>query len=332
MKPAHTKIPDCRSLPHLVIVIPCYNEEDILPVTLNTILSFLHNCTNDGIIRSDSSVLCVDDGSRDNTWSIISSHSLSNEHIEGIKLSKNSGHQTALMAGISAAKDCDIVVSIDADLQDDISVIRDMIAAWRAGSDIVYGVRDKRQTDTFFKRNTALAFYSLMQIMGVNLIKNHADFRLMDRAALNALLEYKERNLFLRGIVPLIGFSSSCIYYARLERSAGESKYPLSRMISLATEGITSLSVTPLRAIAAAGVFISGFSVLAICYALLMRAAGETVAGWASVTIAIFFMGGVQMLSLGIIGEYIGKIYLETKGRPLFHTEKTTWSPADNDK
>ncbi|NHO33534.1 glycosyltransferase [Acetobacter sp. LMG 1636] len=305
--------------------MPCYNEEEILPHTLANVAIFFAKCVQDGVIDPDSFVLCVDDGSRDTTWDLVIQAAKADPRVRGTKLSRNTGHQTALVAGLSAVRDCDVIVSIDADLQDDLLVIRDMLAAWRNGYDIVYGVRNERKTDTLFKRETARIFYRLMLLMGVNLVPNHADFRLMDRRALDALLEYGERNLFLRGLVPLIGFPSTSVYYARLERTAGESKYPLSRMIGLAVEGITSLSVTPLRIIALTGILISSFAVLAICYALVGKGTGHTVPGWTSVTIAIFFMGGVQMLSLGIIGEYIGKIYLETKRRPRYHVENATW-------
>lgn len=270
-------------------------------------------------------MLCVDDGSRDDTWALIEKASQTDPQVRGMKLSRNMGHQTALVAGLSTVTNFDVVVSIDADLQDDLFAIRDMLAAWQNGYDIVYGVRSERKTDTLFKRETAQMFYRLMLFMGVNLIPNHVDFRLMDRRACDALLEYEERNLFLRGLVPLLGFPSTSVYYSRLERTAGESKYPLSRMVSLAVEGVTSLSVTPLRIIAFTGILISSIAVLAICYALVGKETGHTVPGWTSVTIAIFFMGGVQMLSLGIIGEYIGKIYLETKRRPRYHIENATW-------
>ncbi|WP_408744714.1 glycosyltransferase family 2 protein [Acetobacter fabarum] len=262
----------------------------------------------------------------------MASASKNNPSIRGLKLSRNTGHQTALVAGLSSVPDCDVSISIDADLQDDLLAIRDMLGAWRNGYDIVYGVRNERKTDTLFKRKTAQMFYRLMLFMGVDLIPNHADFRLMDRRALDALLEYRERNLFLRGLVPLIGFPSTSVYYARLKRTAGESKYPLSRMIGLAVQGITSLSVTPLRIIALIGLLISSLAILAIAYALISKETAHAIPGWTSVTIAIFFMGGVQMLSLGIIGDYIGKIYLETKRRPLYHVENLTWAATKNDK
>lgn len=295
-------------------------------------MKFLIGCIQEGVVHLNSYLLCIDDGSTDTTWDIIASASKKNPSIRGLKLSRNNGHQTALIAGLSSVPDCDVNISIDADLQDDLLAILDMLAAWRNGYDIVYGVRNERKADTLFKRKTAQIFYKSMLFMGVDLIPDHADFRLLDRRALDALLEYRERNLFLRGLVPLIGFPSTSVYYARLKRTAGESKYPLSRMIGLAIQGVTSLSVTPLRIIALVGLLISSLAVLAIVYALISKETAHTIPGWTSVTIAIFFMGGVQMLSLGIIGEYIGKIYLETKRRPLYHVEKLTFDAITNDK
>ncbi|OUJ01143.1 glycosyltransferase [Acetobacter cibinongensis] len=312
-------------LPCLAIVMPCYNEEAILPHTFTHITKFLLMCIQEAVIHPSSYVLCVDDGSSDSTWEIIASNSKTSPLIRGLKLSRNQGHQTALIAGLSNILDCDVSVSIDADLQDDLLAISAMLSAWRNGYDIVYGVRNERKTDTFFKRKTAEIFYRSMLFMGANLTVNHADFRLMDRRAVNALLNYKERNLFLRGLVPLIGFPSTSVHYARQQRIAGKSKYPLSRMLCLAVQGITSLSVIPLRIIAFVGLLISSFALLAIVYAIISKVTGHTMPGWTSITISIFFMGGVQMLSLGVIGEYIGKIYLETKQRPLYHVESLTW-------
>ncbi|MCP1215542.1 glycosyltransferase family 2 protein [Acetobacter orientalis] len=244
-------------------------------------------------------------------------------YIRGIKLSRNMGHQTALLAGLNATSSCAAVISIDADLQDDIYAIRKMLDAWQNGFEIVYGVRDDRSTDTVFKRQTAKFFYKIMHLLGIELVSQHADFRLLDHKALQALLQYNENNLFLRGLIPLIGFSTTSVHYSRLKRIAGTSKYPLARMISLAVEGITSLSVAPLRAIAIIGLFVTSIATLCIVYALLTKLFSHAVSGWTSVTIAIFFMGGVQMLSLAIIGEYIGKIYLETKRRPRYHIQST---------
>lgn len=310
--------------PRLAIVMPCYNEEEILESTISKVELFYNTCINEKLISTDSYLLLVDDGSKDKTWKIIYNQSKKSSNIIGLKLSRNKGHQIALLAGLEAVNNCDVIVSMDADLQDDIQTIKDMITCWKNGFDVVYGVRGDRTSDSFFKRETAQLFYRLMLFMGVNLVSNHADFRMMDKRALEALLEYHERNLFLRGLVPLIGFQSTTVEYTRLERIAGETKYPISRMLALAIEGITSFSVTPLRFISLIGLIISIFSFLMIPYALFGKINGHTVPGWASVSVAIFFMGGVQMLSLGIIGEYIGKIYLETKRRPRYHVEINT--------
>ncbi|MDG6094734.1 glycosyltransferase family 2 protein [Acetobacter sp. AN02] len=319
-----------RTQQRIGIVVPCYNEEEILPDTFRQLLHFLETVVTEGIAGSDSFILCVDDGSRDTTWDLIRQQAATSDHIRGIRLSRNSGHQQALAAGLRTARNCDAVISIDADLQDDLSVVRDMLTAWRSGSQVVCGVRKSRHTDTVFKRRTAAMFYSFMHIMGVDLIPDHADFRLLDHDALQALLEYRERNLFLRGLIPLIGFSVTTIYYDRLPRTAGETKYPLRRMLSLAVEGITSFSITPLRIIALSGLMISGLSLLAIIFAIVRELTGHTVTGWSSIVSAIFFMGGVQMLSLGIIGEYIGKIYLETKMRPGYHIRDSVNPPLQD--
>ncbi|OUI83427.1 glycosyltransferase family 2 protein [Acetobacter orientalis] len=310
--------------PCLVVVMPCYNEEEVLPRTFGVMSVLLARYVASGLVAASSYVLCVDDGSRDQTWKLISNESDTNGYIQGLKLSRNCGHQNALLAGLSSVPEAQIIVSLDADLQDDPAVIHDMILAWQAGHDVVYGARNDRASDTLFKRQTANVFYKIMLSMGVNIVPNHADFRLLDRVALNALLEYNERNLFLRGLVPLIGFSSTVVYYSRSARLAGESKYPLRKMIGFAVQGITSFSITPLRMISACGLIISLLSVVAILYVIFEKFMGHVVLGWTSVTLAIFFMGGVQMLSLGVIGEYIGKIYLETKNRPNFHVEKRT--------
>ena len=313
--------------PCLVVVMPCYNEEDVLPHTFKVMSALLARWVETGLVAPSSHLLCVDDGSRDKTWPLISTMSAETPCIRGLKLSRNCGHQNALLAGLTSATDGQVIVSLDADLQDDPEVIGAMLAAWREGHDVVYGARNDRKSDTAFKRGTANLFYRIMLAMGVNIVPNHADFRLLDRKALDALLSYDERNLFLRGLVPLIGFSSKVVYYARAERFAGESKYPLHRMIGLAVQGVTSLSITPLRMIAACGLIISVLSVVGILYVLLSKLTGHVVMGWTSMAIAIFFMGGVQMLSLGIIGEYIGKIYLETKNRPRFHIEAKAGTP-----
>ncbi|WNK45723.1 glycosyltransferase family 2 protein [Pantoea agglomerans] len=309
--------------PKLDILVPCYNEEDVFSYCLTELQGVLNNLITQDMIASHSSITFIDDGSRDMTWNLISEASFQSSSIKGIKLSCNRGHQIALLAGLNES-DADIIISIDADLQDDTSVIEKMVRCYLDGYDIVYGVRSDRKTDTGFKRHTAEFFYRTMNWMGVKQIPNHADYRLLSRRALDALLEYKEQNLYIRGLVPLVGFKSNKIFYSRAARLAGESKYPLKKMLGLAVEGITSLTVTPLRTIAALGFGISFFSVFAALYALIEKFSGNTVEGWTSVMIAIFFLGGVQMLSLGVIGEYIGKIYMETKERPKYFIEEKT--------
>lgn len=310
-----------RSIPVLSIIVPCYNEQEIFDYSLKTLSSLLENLIKRNLISERSYLLFVDDGSKDDTWNLIYNASKSFERVKGIKLSRNKGHQVALLAGLSESIS-DVTISIDADLQDDTSVIEEMIKHYLDGSDVVYGVRNDRKSDSFFKRKTAGLFYRIMKWMGVEQIPHHADFRLLSKRAKDALLSYKEQSLYLRGLVPLVGFQSTQVEYSRSARTAGESKYPLSKMLSLAISGITSLTVTPLRIIAALGFVISGISVLAALYALYEKICGNTVEGWASVMIAIIFLGGVQMLSLGIIGEYIGKIYLESKKRPKYFVEE----------
>lgn len=304
------------------IVVPCYNEEEVLGETAKQLLALVDKMKKDELILPQSKIVFVDDGSRDTTWAIIDR--LSNEHetISGIKLAKNAGHQNALYAGLMTVRtECDCAISIDADLQDDIHVIPQMIQKFIDGNDVVYGVRSKRATDTFFKRTTALAFYKLMKIMGVNMVYNHADFRLMSSRALEAFSEFKEVNLFLRGMVPLIGYKSSEVYYERSERFAGESKYPLKKMLSFAFDGITSFSITPIRIITALGAIVCVCCVVAAIYAFVQKMLGQTSEGWASLMISIWFLGGVQLLSVGLIGEYIGKMYKEVKQRPRYIIE-----------
>jgi len=310
-----------RPTPSLTIIVPCYNEEEVFEKCLLEINSILQKLIDGDLIDNDSHVLFVDDGSKDNTWKLISNSAKTSSKVRGLKLSRNKGHQVALLAGLNECES-DISISIDADLQDDTSVIETMVLNYLNGSDIVYGVRDDRTSDTFFKRKTATLFYGLMKWMGVEQIPHHADFRLLSRRAKKALTSYKEQSLYLRGLVPLVGFSSSEVYYSRSAREAGESKYPLKKMLGLALDGITSLTITPLRIITALGFFISGISVISAIYALIQKFNGNTVEGWASVTIAIFFLGGVQMLSLGVIGEYIGKIYMESKNRPKYFVDE----------
>jgi glycosyltransferase involved in cell wall biosynthesis len=307
----------------LAIIVPCYNEEEVLPETNRRLLEVLTRLQGRGAITADSAIHYVDDGSRDRTWSLIEDLAKTDGRVHGIKLSRNRGHQAALMSGLLTVPG-DALVSIDADLQGDVNVIEKMVDEHAAGAEVVYGVRDSRATDTAFKRNTALAYYGLMRKMGVDLVHNHADFRLMGRRAIEALREYGETNLFLRGVVPLIGYRVATVRYDRAERFAGVSKYPLRKMITFALEGVTSFSVVPLRLITLLGLIISVASfamILFIIYGTLVLKA--VVPGWASSVVPIYFLGGIQMLSMGVIGEYVAKIYLETKRRPRFFIEAT---------
>lgn len=307
---------------NLYVVVPCYNEEAVLPETTKRMLALFASMKSDGLINDKSRIVFVDDGSRDKTWSIIDTLAKEHTEIAGVKLARNAGHQNALFGGLMTVKnDCDCAISIDADLQDDINVIPDMVKNYMDGYDVVYGVRNKRDTDTFFKRTTALGFYKLMQVMGVNIVFNHADYRLMSRRALEGLAEFPERNLFLRGMVPLVGYRSTSVYYDRNERFAGESKYPLKKMLSFAFDGITSFSISPIRIISALGAIVCVISVVMAVYALVEKLLGNTGAGWASLMMSIWFIGGVQLLSIGLIGEYIGKLYKEVKRRPRYIIE-----------
>lgn len=307
----------------LYIVMPCYNEEEVLCETAKQTKAKLTSLIAEGRVAQDSRILFVDDGSKDKTWSMIEELCKSDELFSGVKLAHNKGHQNALVAGLMTAKEkCDMAISMDADLQDDINAIDKMVEEYDAGSDIVYGVRSSRKKDTFFKRTTAQGFYKVMKSLGVDVVYNHADYRLMSRRALEGLAQYKEVNLFLRGIVPLIGYRYSTVEYERGERFAGESKYPLKKMLSFAFEGITSFSVKPIRIITAVGFFIFIISILALIYSVVVKFFGSTDTGWTSLICSIWMIGGIQLLSIGIIGEYIGKIYFETKARPKFIIEK----------
>ncbi|MBB3869459.1 glycosyltransferase family 2 protein [Parageobacillus toebii NBRC 107807] len=305
--------------PMLTIVVPCYNEEEVLPETIRQLRNLREELIAERLVSPESTLLFVDDGSGDATWDIIYKASLRYPEVKGVKLARNAGHQNALLAGLFAAKTrSDCIVSIDADLQDDISVIRDFVQKFHEGYEIVYGVRNKRDTDTFFKRHTAQWFYKLMRAMGVDLVYNHADYRLMSRRAVEELERFEEVNLFLRGIVPLLGFRSTTIYYDRKERFAGKTKYPLKKMIAFALDGITSFSITPIRIISLIG-FVSFFvSLLFGVYFLLLKFTGHTQTGWTSLITSIWFLGGLQLIAFGLIGEYIGKIYKETKRRPRY--------------
>ena len=303
----------------LYLVIPCYNVEEVLHETAKRLFKKITNMIDNEIISKESKIVFVNDGSKDKTWSIIEELHNKNNIFSGINLSRNRGHQNALLAGLMTAKDyADMTISLDADLQDDIDVIDKFVEEYYNGSDIVYGVRSSRQTDTFFKRTTALAFYKFMSGLGVDMIYNHADYRLMSKRALEGLAQFKEVNLFLRGMVPLIGYRYSIVEYERHERFAGESKYPLRKMIAFALDGITSLSIKPIRIISGLGFTICFISILALLYSFIVKFFGETVTGWTSLTLSIWILGGIQLLSLGVIGEYIGKIYNETKQRPRF--------------
>ena len=303
----------------LYIVVPCYDEEEVLPETSRRLREKLEELIAAGTVSEKSRVLFVNDGSRDKTWSLIEALHAENYLFSGVNLSRNRGHQNALLAGLMIAKDrCDMAISMDADLQDDVDAVDGMLERYNAGCDIVYGVRASRKKDTFFKRFTAEGFYRVMNFLGAETVFNHADYRLMSRRALEGLAEFKEVNLFLRGIVPMIGYTSGVVEYERGERFAGESKYPLKKMLSFAMEGITSLSTKPIRYITGLGFFIFAVSILMLIYSIVRWASGDTILGWASVICSVWAIGGLILLSLGVIGEYIGKIYLETKGRPRF--------------
>ena len=307
----------------LYLAVPCYNEEEVLFDTTEKLTKKYDQLIADGKITNDSKIVYIDDGSKDKTWEIISELYKTNTYVNGIKMSRNRGHQNALLGGLMTIKDdCDCVISIDADLQDDINAFDKMIEDFENGSEIVYGVRSKRATDTAFKRMTAQGFYKILSALGAEVVYNHADFRLMSRRALNALAEFKEVNLFLRGLVPLVGYKSSVVEYERSERLAGESKYPLKKMLGLAWDGVTSLSMKPIRMITALGVIVFCISIIMLIYSFVMWAIGNTVSGWTSMTVSIWAIGGLQILAIGVVGEYIGKIYMETKNRPRFIVEE----------
>lgn len=312
--------------PVLYIVIPCYNEQEVLPITAPMFLNKLHELAEKKLVSENSRILFVNDGSSDGTWDIIRALAASDEHYIGISQSRNRGHQNAVLAGLMEAKDrCDISISIDCDGQDDINAMDDMVRAYLDGCDIVYGVRNDRETDSFFKRTTAQGFYRFLSAMGAEIVYNHADYRLISARALHELAKFKEVNLFLRGMVPLVGFKSTSVEYKRAERIAGKSKYPLRKMLALAGDGITSLSIKPLRLIMSFGVIVALLSFVGVIWAIVAALAGRAVAGWASMTCIICFVSGVQLICMGIIGEYIGKIYMETKQRPRYIISERTW-------
>lgn len=305
----------------LALVIPCFNEAEIIDITIDRLIKLCRDLIESRLIHEDSFILLIDDGSKDNTWNKIESHS--SGYVKALKLAANTGHQHALLAGLHYATNrVDFCISLDADLQDDISAIKTMILQYKGGSEIVYGVRKRRETDSFIKRHTALFFYKLMQWIGINILYNHADFRLLSNKVLNAFKGFKEVNLFLRGIFPMMGFPSSIVYYDRLDRIGGKSKYPFFKMLRLAIDGITSFSNAPLRIITVMGLFVFLASIGASAWAVLQLIRGNTVPGWTSISLPLYFLGGIQLLAIGILGEYISKIYLETKRRPHYIVEK----------
>ena len=318
------------SKPILWIVIPCYNEKDVLPITAPMFLEQLETMISKDKISSQSRILFVNDGSKDETWNIICKLAQEEEHYIGISQSRNRGHQNAVLAGLMEAKDvCDITISIDCDGQDDITVMERMVDEYLAGAEVVYGVRSKRDTDTFFKRFTAESFYKLLDKMGVETVYNHADYRLISTRVLQEFAGFHEVNIFLRGMIPLVGYKNATVYYERHERIAGESHYPLSKMLALAFDGITSLSVRPISIITGAGCVVSLIGFVGIIWAIITAILGNAVPGWASLVCIVCFLGGIQLLSLGVIGEYIGKIYLESKHRPRYIISDKTWEPYE---
>ena len=312
---------DEKRVPKLNVVIPCYNEEQVLPITSKLFLEELNELISKGKISNDSRIMFVNDGSKDSTWNIIQELSKQDEHFTGISQSRNRGHQNAVLAGLMESKDqCDITISIDCDGQDDIKAMEAMVDEYHKGAEVVYGVRSNRDTDTFFKRFTAEGFYKILQRMGVEVVFNHADYRLISSVVLQEFAKFEEVNLFLRGLVPLVGFNSTCVYYERHERMAGESHYPLKKMIGLAIDGVTSLSIKPLTMITSLGLIVSLISFVGIIWTFISHATG-----WASMTCIICFLGGIQLISIGVLGEYIGKIYLEVKHRPRYIISERTY-------
>lgn len=309
--------------PVLFIVIPCYNEQEALPITAKRLVQLTDDMISKSIIDPASRIVLVNDGSRDDTWRVISDLHAQDARFEGVKLAHNAGHMNALWAGMTLSVDrCDCVITIDADLQDDVNAMYGFLEEYRKGADVVYGVRSSRKTDTVFKRTTAQGFYKLMKKLGVDMVYNHADYRLLSRRALEALLSFGEVNMFLRGMVPMLGFNTAQVYYERGERVAGESKYPLKKMIAFAMEGITSLSNKPIRYVLLLGGLCALLGVAMAVYVIVSLARGNTVAGWASMMMSIWLLGGLQLMALGLIGEYVGKIYMETKRRPKFILEE----------
>lgn len=312
---------------YLTIVVPCYNEEEVLPETVKELGEILNKLIQENLINQDSKILFVDDGSKDNTWKLIREYEEINEHVTGIKFSRNYGHQNALIAGMTVSvKKSDMIITIDADLQDDVTAIFEMVRKYHEGVDVVYGVRNSRETDTVFKRRTALAFYKLMEMLGVNMVPNSADYRLLSKRAVEGLLEFHERNIFLRGMVPLVGYRSDKVYYARKERFAGTSKYPLKKMIKFAMDGITSFSTVPIKLIMNLGLLLVIIGIILFVYTIVQKILGHVNAGWSSLMVSIWVLGGVQLICLSIIGEYVGKIFTEVKQRPRYTLEEDDYS------
>lgn len=311
----------------LTIIVPCYNEEEVLPETVKELGVVLEKMIQDKKVSSESNILFVDDGSKDRTWELISKYSSELGYVSGLKFSRNYGHQNALLAGMSTAVVyADLLITIDADLQDDINAIPKMVEKYHEGADVVYGVRNSRKTDTVFKRQTALAFYALMKKLGVDLVPDSADYRLLSKRATESLLQFDERNLFLRGMVPLVGFKSAKVYYARKERFAGESKYPLKKMIKFALDGITSFSVVPIKLIMGLGFVISIVGIAMFIYTIIQKVLGNVISGWTSLMTSIWVLGGVQLICISVIGEYVGKIFTEVKHRPRYTIEIDDYS------
>ena len=316
--------------PCLYIVVPCYNEESVLPLTVGIFIDKINSLTAAGTISEDSRVLFINDGSTDNTWGIIREQSEKNSCVIGISLARNYGHQNALLAGLSETVDkCDITISMDCDGQDDINAVDEMIKEYMNGSEIVYGVRKDRKTDTFFKRHSAQFYYKFLAWMGSKVVYNHADYRLMSNAVVKELMNYHEVNMYLRGLIPLLGYKTSSVYYSRTERVAGKTHYPLGKMINLAMEGITSLSIKPLRIIISFGMFVTFLCFIGVIWTIVASFTGNTVDGWASSTCIVCFLGGIQLISIGVVGEYVGKIYMETKNRPRFNIIRRTYSDSE---
>lgn len=311
--------------PVLYIVIPCFNEEKVLPITCEIFLNKLNQLISEKLINEKSKILFVNDGSSDKTWEIIKNLSKKDKKYIGISQSRNRGHQSSVLAGMMEVIDkCDVCITIDCDGQDDINAMDEMVKAYNNGYDVVYGVRNNRDTDSFFKKNTAELYYKILNLLGGNIIYNHADYRLLSQRVLKEFSNYKEVNIFLRGMIPLVGFKSTEVYYKRFERKAGESHYPLKKMLALAFEGITSLSIKPIRIISSLGFLIAIFSFIGIIWGIKDYFLGKTVPGWASMTVILCFLGGIQLISLGIIGEYVGKTYLESKKRPRYIIQERT--------